>query len=74
MLFFNWLVAGPQQPAWVADAKSKPLLDSIGDQLVNILPENADATILDRLKGLSDGGAGSDEEARAHGTVRVHNS
>lgn len=53
MLFFNWLVSTAQQPTWVADAKSKPLLDSIGAQLVNILPEDADATILDRLKGLS---------------------
>ena len=74
MLFFNWLVTGPQQPAWVADAKSKPLLDSIGEQLVNILPENADATILDRLRGLENDGSESNEEARARGTVRMHNS
>ncbi len=72
MLFFNWLVSGPQQPAWVADAKSKPLLDSIGTQLVNILPEDADSTILDRLRGVtgdSAGESGTDEEARAGGTV-----
>ena len=74
MLFFNWLVTGPQQPAWVADAKSKPLLNSIGEQLVSILPEDADATILDRLRGLGNVGSGSDEEARARGTVRMHNS
>lgn len=74
MLFFNWLVAGPQQPAWVADAKSKPLLDSIGDQLVSILPEDADSTILDRLRGTGDnaGETGTDEEARAGGRVRQH--
>lgn len=73
MLFFNWLVAGPQQPAWVADAKSKPLLDSIGTQLVNILPEDADSTILDRLRGGgsdSAGETGTDGEARAGGTVQ----
>lgn len=58
MLFFNWLVAGQNQPEWVVAAKSKPLLDSIGAQLVNILPEDADATILDRLKGLSGEGTG----------------
>jgi len=64
VLFFNWLVAGPQQPTWVANAKSKPLLDSIGEQLVNILPEDADSTILDRLKGLSGEESGSDQETR----------
>ncbi len=63
MLFFNWLVAGPQQPTWVADAKSKPLLDSIGEQLVSILPEDADSTILDRLKGLGGDSKDSDQEA-----------
>ncbi len=52
MLFFNWLVAAPKQPEWVSDAKSKPLLDSLGAKLVNMLPDDADATILDRLKGL----------------------
>lgn len=60
MLFFNWLVPTDKQPEWVSTAKSKPLLDSFGERLVNMLPEDADATILSRLKGL--GGA---EEAPA---------
>ncbi|MCY6381418.1 CvpA family protein [Hoeflea prorocentri] len=72
MLFFNWLVLGPQQPAWVAQAKSKPLLDSLGEQLVAILPEDVDTTILDRLKGLSGDDAGSDQEARIRGTQNDH--
>jgi membrane protein required for colicin V production len=54
MLFFNWLVDTPRQPTWVVAAKSKPLLDELGDKLVNMLPEDADATILDRLRGRSD--------------------
>ena len=58
MLFFNWLVAAPQQPDWVANAKSKPMLDTLGARLVAMLPEDADAEILNRLKGLS-----GDEEA-----------
>ena len=53
MLFFNWLVAAPQQPDWVAEAKSKPMLDTLGARLVAMLPEDADAEILNRLKGLS---------------------
>ena len=68
MLFFNWLVAGPQQPVWITDAKSKPLLDSIGIQLVDLLPEDADATLIDRFRDLGDRGAVSDEEAASRGT------
>ena len=36
MLFFNWL-AGANQPGWVANAKSKPLLDSLGQQAGRIV-------------------------------------
>jgi membrane protein required for colicin V production len=48
MLFFNWL-AQNNQPTWVANAKSKPLLDSLGTQLVNLLPEDPEAMI-DKVK------------------------
>jgi len=61
MLFFAWL-AGPNPPGWIAQAKSKPMLDSIGNQLINLLPEDADASILDRLRG-SDDDAPADEPA-----------
>lgn len=50
MLFFNWFVPGQEQPAWIATAKSKPMLDSIGDRLVAALPENPENTILDRIR------------------------
>lgn len=49
LLFFNWLV--PQPPAWVTTARSKPVLDDIGERLMASLPEDAEATILKRLKG-----------------------
>lgn len=58
MLFFNWLVAPQQQPSWVTTAKSKPLLDNLGARLVALLPEDADATILDRLRGKPAAGTG----------------
>lgn len=45
MLFFNWLVAD-NQPAWIAQAKSKPLLDSLGQKLVSMLPEDSEQLIL----------------------------
>lgn len=50
MLFFNWFVSADQQPKWVAAAKSKPVLDFLGQRLVAALPENAEETILDRLR------------------------
>nr|WP_298105704.1 CvpA family protein [uncultured Shinella sp.] len=57
MLFFNWLVAPQQQPSWVTTAKSKPLLDNLGARLIALLPEDADATIIDRLRGKTTEGA-----------------
>lgn len=50
MLFFNWFVPSAQQPKWVAGAKSKPVLDYLGQQLVAALPENAEETILNKLR------------------------
>ncbi|MDK1375483.1 MULTISPECIES: CvpA family protein [unclassified Sinorhizobium] len=61
MLFFNWLVAPQQQPIWVTQAKSKPLLDNLGNKLIALLPEEADATILDRLRGKDNTGEGEPE-------------
>lgn len=49
MLFFNWLVT-ENQPAWVAQAKSKPMIDELGAKLVALLPEDPESTILKRLK------------------------
>jgi membrane protein required for colicin V production len=60
MLFFNWLVA-ENQPVWIAEAKSKPLLDSLGQSLVNMLPDDPDTSIIDRLK------PGGDEEQPTNG-------
>jgi membrane protein required for colicin V production len=48
MLFFNFLVPPVQQPAWVAQARSKPMLDNLGTQLVAALPDAPDRSILDR--------------------------
>jgi len=48
LLFFNWLV-GEQKPAWVADAKSRPLLDGIGQKLEELLPDDPENSIIKRL-------------------------
>lgn len=60
MLFFNWL-AQSNQPSWVANAKSKPMLDSLGQQLVNLLPEDPEAA-LEKLKSGTEGGTEQTEE------------
>ncbi|MBB3235243.1 CvpA family protein [Phyllobacterium endophyticum] len=49
MLFFNWLVP-ENQPSWVGQAKSKPMIDQLGTKLIGLLPEDPESTILNRLK------------------------
>jgi len=38
------------QPGWVAQAKSKPMLESIGEGIVQLLPDDPEKSIIDRLK------------------------
>jgi membrane protein required for colicin V production len=57
LLFFNWLV-GANAPPWIAQAKSRPLLESIGTSLENMLPDDPEDSILKRL---SRGGGGEAE-------------
>ena len=47
LLFFNWLVQTP--PAWVADARSKPILDSLGGKLMAVLPADLEAALQNRF-------------------------
>lgn len=54
--FFNGFVPVPQQPKWVAAAKSKPILDSLGEKLVALLPENAEELLMRKLKPKGDVG------------------
>ena len=49
LMFFNWL-AGERVPGWIADAKSRPLLESIGAKIESLLPEDPESSILKRLK------------------------
>jgi membrane protein required for colicin V production len=48
LMFFNWL-AGDKAPAWIDQAKSKPLLESIGAKIESLLPEDPENSILKRL-------------------------
>jgi membrane protein required for colicin V production len=49
-LFFAWLVPPRTQPSWVTNAKSKVVLQSTGDWLMSMLPDDPESTILKRLK------------------------
>lgn len=51
-LFFAWLVPERSQPVWVANSAAKPILESAGQSLLAMLPEDPEATILKRLKGI----------------------
>jgi membrane protein required for colicin V production len=47
-LFFNWLVQNEQgQPEWIRDARSKVVLQSAGDWLISVLPEDPESLIRD---------------------------
>lgn len=48
LMFFNWL-AGDKAPGWIAQAKSRPLLESIGAKIESMLPEDPENSILKRL-------------------------
>jgi membrane protein required for colicin V production len=49
-LFFAWLVPDRSQPEWVRGAKSKVVLQSTGNWLESLLPEDPEKTILQKLK------------------------
>lgn len=49
-LFFAWLVPDKSQPVWVQQAKSKPLLLSGGNWVMNLLPNDPESAILKRLR------------------------
>lgn len=61
LLFLNWLMPTDSQPSWIANSKSKPMLDSIGESIVQMLPDDGGKSIIDRYKPGNDGtGDGSD--------------
>ena len=52
LMFYNWLVPDvSKQPSWISDAKSKPMLESIGESIVQLLPDDPERSIIDRLEG-----------------------
>jgi membrane protein required for colicin V production len=48
LLFFDWLV-GENPPAWVTEAKSRPLLESVGQWIEGFLPDDPQESIFDQI-------------------------
>ena len=44
MLLFTWAVPD-NQPGWITNAKSKPMLDSLGEQLMGLLPKDPESAL-----------------------------
>ena len=41
-IFYGWLVPEGNQPYWVKTAKGKPLLEAVGDNLRDLVPQDAE--------------------------------
>jgi membrane protein required for colicin V production len=69
--FFTWLVPDRSQPGWVKDAKSRVVLAGTGQWLMSMLPENAESTILNKLKSHHPGDTDSPDAPQTdqHGAI-----
>jgi membrane protein required for colicin V production len=59
LLFFKWMV--DPLPKWVADAKSRPMLDTLGERLMAALPDDIEAELNKRRGGGGGSGGGTTE-------------
>jgi membrane protein required for colicin V production len=67
--FFDWLVPDRSKPDWVMRAKSKIVLSNAGDWLKQQLPENAESTILKKLRPPKPGEEGPEGAPEQHGSL-----
>jgi len=67
-LFFVWLVPAKQRPDWVSNAKSLTMLQSTGDWLMSLLPDDPENTILKRFKKTKPEDEQTDAEPATPGT------
>ena len=52
---FNWLVSEKQQPEWVKNARTRPVLTETADRIVALLPSDAAQTIDSWIKSRASG-------------------
>jgi len=57
VLFLNFFIAPERQPEWIAMARTKPWLDSLGQDLMNKLPEDPEAQIIERIRSATGHGS-----------------
>jgi membrane protein required for colicin V production len=62
-LLYGWLVPENNQPDWMRNARTKPLLAAAGDKLHELLPEDLADSIVNKIK--SKKGAPANEELPA---------
>ena len=70
---FNWLVSEKQQPEWVKNARTRPVLTGAADRIVAMLPEDAAATIDAWIKSRT-GAVANDtpaDESRFEGCAKI---
>lgn len=49
-VFFSWLIQGREEPTWMRGSKTKPYLEATGQQLLALLPDDPESTLLKRLR------------------------
>jgi membrane protein required for colicin V production len=59
LMFLEWLLAS-KPPTWVTEAKSRPLLESVGQWVESFLPEDPEHTLFNR--GTPEAGATQDNQ------------
>jgi membrane protein required for colicin V production len=59
-VFFSWLVQG-KMPDWATQAKTRPMLESTGNSLIAMLPDNPEGLLRQLRKPRPDGEGGPDD-------------
>ncbi|MCW5715625.1 MAG: CvpA family protein [Bauldia sp.] len=54
-VFFSWLVPASQQPLWIANAQTHPMLESLGESLIQVLPPDIEAALMEGFRGGEEG-------------------
>lgn len=67
VLFVNFFVPAEKQWSGIAEAKTKAWLDELGSELLNMLPEDPEAAIMDLKPEDSEQGSGDGADARPGG-------
>jgi membrane protein required for colicin V production len=64
-LFFNWLVPAKSQPDWVKTARTRPILEATGNQIMALLPDDPEGILKRWRAGRDDTGDPDSDTAPA---------